>query len=76
MIYDTSPGGTGHCSELLESGKAWIKKARDVLFVSEEHHQICKKACIECILDFSGQYLANKLDRKSALELLDNCLIN
>ncbi len=74
VIFDTSPGGTGHCSELLATGCEWIKMARDILFVNEKHDQTCIKACIDCILDFSGQHSAHMLDRKSALELLDICL--
>lgn len=70
VIYDTSPGGTGHCAELLEKGAEWIQTTHDVLYVNEEHNRTCTRACLECILDFSGQYAGNLLDRMSALELL------
>jgi hypothetical protein len=72
VIYDTSPGGTGHCTELLERGDEWIKATREALYVNEEHHRRCGKACLDCILDFSGQHYAHMLDRRSALELLDS----
>lgn len=72
VIYDTAPGGAGHCHELINLGKEWIKASRKILYVDEKHHSRCKKACLDCILDFSGQYSANQLDRKAALGLLDD----
>jgi hypothetical protein len=74
VIYDTSPGGCGHCAELLERGDEWIRMTRDVLYVSDEHHARCGRACLDCILDFSGQHAAHMLDRKAALTLLDGRL--
>jgi hypothetical protein len=74
VIFDTSPGGTGHCSELLEMGGEWVQAARSVLYVDEEHDRRCVKACLDCILDFSGQHIGHMLDRRSALELLDTSL--
>ena len=71
VIYDASPGGAGHCQELIHLGKDWIKATRRILYVDEKHHSRCKKACLDCILDFSGQYSANLLDRRKALKLLD-----
>lgn len=74
VIYDTAPGGAGHCQELINLGKEWIESSRRILYVDEKHHSRCKKACLDCILDFSGQYSANQLDRKAALSLLDDAL--
>jgi DEAD/DEAH box helicase domain-containing protein len=74
VIYDTAPGGAGHCQRLIDLGREWIEAARDVLYVDEEHNSRCKKACLDCILDFSGQYSANHLDRLAALALLDDAL--
>ena len=71
VIYDTSPGGAGHCRELINLGKDWIKATRRILYVDEKHHSRCERACLDCILDFSGQYLANRLNRLDALALLD-----
>lgn len=73
-IYDTAPGGAGHCQKLMEDGTEWIEESRVVLHGSDEHHATCTKACLECILEFSGQYAANRLDRKGALNLLDLAL--
>jgi hypothetical protein len=74
VIYDTAPGGAGHCRELINLGKEWIKATRDVLYVNAKHHLRCKKTCLDCILDFSGQYSANHLDRLAALTLLDDAI--
>lgn len=72
VIYDTAPGGAGHCLELIHLKKDWLNKAREILFVNDEHHNRCQRACLDCILDFSGQYRANQLDRRGALELIEN----
>ncbi|MFA5156987.1 MAG: DEAD/DEAH box helicase [Candidatus Omnitrophota bacterium] len=75
VIYDTTPGGAGHCQELINLGKEWINATRAILYVDAKHHSRCQKACLDCILDFSGQYSANHLDRRTALTLLDNALM-
>ena len=72
VIYDTSPGGAGHCQELIHMGRDWITTTRRILFVDEKHHLRCRRACLDCILDFSGQHSASRLNRISALVLLDN----
>lgn len=71
VIYDTAAGGAGHCLELFSSGKEWIERTRQVLYISEEHHSRCTRACLECILDFSGQYKAHLLNRLAALRIID-----
>lgn len=71
VIFDSTPGGAGHCLELVRLGREWIEKARDILFVDSEHDQRCQRACLDCIIDFSGQHRANMLDRRAALQLLD-----
>jgi hypothetical protein len=74
VIYDTSPGGAGHCQRLIDLGREWIEAARNILYVDDKHHSRCRKACLDCILDFSGQYSANRLDRLAALILLDDAI--
>ena len=73
MIYDANSGGSGHCRELFDSSQAstWFDAAREILVGTEEHNRTCLSRCIECILDFSGQYLAGDLDRHLGLQLLD-----
>lgn len=74
VIYDTSPGGSGHCIELLRMGGEWLCATRDRLFVNEEHDIRCERACLDCILDFSGQYRADQLDRRGALNVMSRIM--
>jgi len=71
FLYDAAPGGAGHCLELMELGRPWVERAREILRGSDEHHARCRRACLDCILDFSGQFGAHRLDRLAALELLE-----
>jgi hypothetical protein len=71
LLYDATPGGSGHCLELMTKGKEWFLKAQSILQGTEKHNSICRKACLECLLDFSGQFNAHRLDRKKALAFLD-----
>lgn len=70
LLYDTVPGGAGHCLELMGLGRQWLHGARDLLRGSDVHDQICRRACLECLLDFAGQFYAEKLDRNGALAIL------
>ena len=74
LLYDATPGGSGHCLELMTKGKEWFMKARGILQGTEKHNATCRKACLECLLDFSGQFYAHRLDRKKALAFLDKAL--
>lgn len=71
LLYDTAPGGAGHCLELMKLGGRWLDEARHILIGSPAHHAACRRACLECLLDFGGQFHAGKLDRRRALDLLD-----
>jgi hypothetical protein len=74
VIYDAAAGGAGHCLELLNLGKDWIERTRQILYVNSDHHSRCVRACLECILDFSGQYKAHRLNRLEALEIIDSAI--
>jgi hypothetical protein len=74
LLYDTVPGGAGHCLELLNLDRHWLEEARSILKGSASHETSCRRACLECLLDFAGQFYADRLDRKGALELLDAAL--
>ncbi len=73
-IYDSTAADAGHCLELFQRGKSWFEEAERVLVGSEEHRSLCERACLECILDFGGQFHADKLNRKAALRLLQSLL--
>jgi len=72
VVYDNTPGGAGYCGELAENGKAWVSLALDRLVGDPDHDKRCEKACMDCILDFSGRYKAHLLDRKKAIQLIKN----
>jgi DEAD/DEAH box helicase domain-containing protein len=74
LLYDTVPGGAGHCLELLNLGRPWLEVAHKILVGSPAHNAICRRACLECLLDFGGQFHADLLDRKGALNLIDSAL--
>jgi hypothetical protein len=74
LLYDTIPGGAGHCFELFVLGRPWLEEARKILRGSPSHNATCRRACLECLLDFGGQFHAHLLDRKGALDLLDAVL--
>jgi DEAD/DEAH box helicase domain-containing protein len=74
LLHDTVPGGAGHCFELFRLGRPWLEGARKILWVDARHNDACERACLECLLDFGGQFNAHLLDRKGALELLDSAL--
>ena len=75
-VYDESPGGAGHTRELTSYGREWIDAARAVLYVDEQHDSRCRRACLDCILEFSGQHVAAKLDRRGAMALIDQALVS
>jgi len=54
----------------MQLGRLWLDAARTLLHGSEVHDQACRRACLECLLDFAGQFYADKLDRAGALDLL------
>ena len=74
LLHDTVPGGAGHCFELFRLGRPWMEEARRILWVTGSHDSACERACLECLLDFGGQFHAHLLDRRGALELLDEAL--
>lgn len=76
LLYDTVPGGAGHCFELLARGRPWLEAARKILRGFPSHDVTCRRACLECLLDFGGQFHAHLLDRRGALDLLDAALGN
>jgi len=75
LLYETVAGGAGHCQELIAMDRQLLIAARDLLRGSTDHQTRCKRACIECLLDFAGQFHAKRLDRIHALDILDIALV-
>ena len=70
VLYDNVPGGAGHVRELLERGPDWFKEAQKTLFYSQEHHEMCHTACLDCLLTFDAQRQAGKLQSRFAHDVL------
>ena len=78
IIYDTAAGGAGHSRELFDIGQIWLKKAKDILYINEKHHNECNLACLDCLLSFDTQMSVDKnnIDRKFTYTILDELLKN
>ena len=74
VIYETVPGGSGHCREFAELNRNLLDTAREILRGTDEHHRRCDRACLDCLLDFAGQFNFEKMDRRGALDLLEAAL--
>jgi hypothetical protein len=72
-VFDAVGHGGGHMAELFQRGDQWLAATRRVLRRSERHHEICKTACIVCILSSVSQEDARNgmLDRRPALSVLE-----
>jgi len=69
IIYDAVPGGAGHSRRLVtEDGyvlKAVIKRAINILKNCE-----CSPSCYRCLRNYENQKIHEVLDRKKALQFL------
>jgi DEAD/DEAH box helicase domain-containing protein len=72
QLYDTTPGGSGHIASLLRSHQDWLARAVEVLYGTPNHHERCREACLECILNAQSQndYENGKLARLLTLNVL------
>lgn len=77
VVYDNVPGGAGHVLELLKDGAKLIECVVDLLHGSDQHHQTCENACIDCILsaDIFDEVNIRNLHRRRAHEFLTNAPI-
>ena len=76
LLYDNVPGGAGHVRELLEYGRDWLERTKEVLYVDAAHNQRCKSACLDCLLSFETQDAMHRgqLNRPLALSSLSDLL--
>lgn len=76
VIYDNIPGGAGHVRELLSVAKEWLVKAKEILFVNEQHNTRCKTACLDCLLSFESQDIFKNglLKREYAFQILTSLI--
>ena len=72
-VFDAVGHGGGHIAELFRRGGEWLATTRRVLHRSDAHHDLCRTACITCILSSVSQEDAKTgmLDRRAALAVLN-----
>jgi DEAD/DEAH box helicase domain-containing protein len=72
-VFDAVGHGGGHMAELFHRGEQWLAASRRVLRRSDTHDDVCRTACIVCILSSVSQKDAREgmLDRREALRVLD-----
>lgn len=73
-FYDNATGGAGHVIELTDASvqSTWFELALEACVVSEAHDARCGAACLECLMSFDTQVIAEKrqLDRRVARDVL------
>lgn len=67
FLYDTASGGAGYVSLFGSNLQYVFKRAQSIL----QCPRGCDRACHACLLDFDTQHQIKKLDRKAALEFID-----
>jgi hypothetical protein len=58
---EQTPGGAGHCFELMKLGRQWLKEAREILYVSPSHESACRRACLNVCLTSPGSFTLSGL---------------
>ncbi|SDE18091.1 DEAD/DEAH box helicase [Belnapia rosea] len=72
-VFDAVGHGGGHMAEMFRRSKEWLAATHRVLRRSDAHHEICRTACITCVLSSVSQDDARDgmLDRRAALRVLE-----
>lgn len=76
VLYDPMPGGSGLLQQLCERFAAALDAA---LLVIRNCVSDCDRACIDCLCTFRNAYFHRHLDRRLAIERLDewgSCLVH
>jgi hypothetical protein len=79
VIYDSTPGGSGHVIELArEDPREVLERALRLIDGEDpaDHDAICRSACLRCLLSFETQhvYRLRLLDRRAAAGILRRIL--
>lgn len=67
-IYDKASGGAGFSSTAHQYLNDLFKKAKEILSCVDD----CDTACHSCLLSYDTRFISHKLDRKKALDYLEN----
>lgn len=73
VIYDNTPGGSGHVLELAQSrAREWVEAARALLVGRDPaaHDATCERACLACLLSFETERDVALLDRQRGRDTL------
>jgi DEAD/DEAH box helicase domain-containing protein len=75
-LFENTPGGCGHLTEMEKRGLAWLEAAAAKLTGSPEHNETCRTACLNCILTSATQFdvEAGRIQRIEALGYLERLL--
>jgi DEAD/DEAH box helicase domain-containing protein len=65
-LFDSAAGGAGYVASATNMIESLLSSAREILNKCN-----CDKACHSCLLDFGTQHYAEHLDRKAALDWLN-----
>ena len=71
-LFDTASGGAGYVSQAISWLPELFQKAQEVLTCPRN----CDVACQGCLLTYDTQHHLDDLDRKRALNLLDETFLN
>jgi hypothetical protein len=79
VIFDNTPGGSGHVLELAREEPREIMEAALVILEGKdpaEHDRVCQSACLNCLLTFETQhaYRQGLLDRRAGGDILRRML--
>ncbi len=72
VIFDDTPGGSGHVLELAAEPSEWLRGAYDVLVGLDRatHDATCTHACLSCLLSFETERDIRLLDRRRGIQAL------
>ena len=75
-LFENTPGGCGHLMELERRGRDWFDATFNKLTGSGQHDQLCRTACLHCILTSASQFdvEAGRVQRIPALKYLKDLL--
>lgn len=74
-LFDNVPGGAGHVREVYDAGPDFLVRVAAILRGNPDHHARCDTGCLDCLLSFDAQFLAEQIggfDRRAALVAVES----
>ena len=69
LLYDPMPGGSGLLEQLLDHWSAVVTAARELV---DGCPSACASSCVDCLQHFRNSFYHDKLNRHTALEVLND----